>query len=130
MVTQISGLILQIKPHQVLTQVSGLIEVVSIHKNENLNTVMPFHHPLTIQSSFIKKQRASTDTCLLTNGHSYHFLWSICWLYIIQSRSYPSYSSISINIFSLQANGSVRGMMMDGNMFVNSLHSTHWFSET
>ena len=39
------------------------------------------HHPLTIQSSFIKKQRASTDTCLLANGHSYHFLWFTCWLY-------------------------------------------------
>ena len=44
------------------------------------DNVIPFHHSLTIQPSFIKKQRASTDTCLLANKHSYHFLWSTCWL--------------------------------------------------
>ena len=38
----------------------------------------PHHHPLTIQQSFIKKQGASTDTCLLANGHAYHFLWFTC----------------------------------------------------
>ena len=47
-----------------VTQVSELIELVNIYNEENLT-------PLTIQSSFIKKQRASIDTCLLIHATSY-----------------------------------------------------------
>ena len=35
------------------------------------------HH---LSHNLIKKQRASTDSCLLANTHAYSFLWSICWL--------------------------------------------------
>ena len=108
-----------------VTQVSGLIECVSIYYEENLNTVIPIHHFLTIQSSFIKKQRASMDTCLLPNGQSYHFLWSICWLLsgaitihhppsqFRQALYYKELPQTLVCDCSLQANGSVIEMMLN-----------------
>ena len=56
--------------------------------------------PLTIPWSFIKKQTANTDSCLLPDAHVYHFLWSICMLAIIQFHIQfhnPSCNSITRN---------------------------------
>ena len=93
--------------------------------------LLTIYHPLTIQSSFMK-QRASMDTCLLANGHSYHFLWSTCWLLselciipltiksgFIKNKELPQ---TNVCCSSKQINGSVRGMI-DGDMFVNSLNA-------
>ena len=55
--------------------------VFAVHVH-TVNTMHPCILLLTILSSFIKKQRARTDTCLMANSHVYYTAYGpcICWL--------------------------------------------------
>ena len=35
----------------------------------------------------VKRQRVSMNTCRLATAHVYHFLWSICWFYLVLQLS-------------------------------------------